>query len=231
MLTAGCHVGQRHVDRELMAGRSVPADDDRMASEYTLGCPDVVEVTVTTRCDWSGRQAIGPDGQIDLGANGSMRLQGQTPAAAAALVAHRLGLGAGDVRVRVAEFNSREIYLSGSGTGVPRAVPYRGPETVLDLLRRVGGVTPGAAPENVYVVRPHVAEGERPEVFHIDLRGIVMNQDERTNLLLQPFDQVYVGETRQGKLEKCLPGWLQPVYQRLWGIFPSQSTLPSPPPL
>src|SRR5262249_36543591 len=205
LLSAGCHVGQRHVDRELMAGRSLTPDDNATASGYTLSCPDVLEITVTARPDSSGRQAIGPDGQIDLGANGSIRLQGQTPAAAAVLVAGRLGLRAGDVQLRVAEFNSREIYLSGSGAGVQRAVPYRGPETVLDLLRRVGGVTPAAAAENVYVVRPHVAEGERPEVFHIDLRAIVMNQDKRTNLLLQPFDQVYVGETRQGKLEKCLP--------------------------
>jgi protein involved in polysaccharide export with SLBB domain len=225
LLAAGCQAPCPHMDRELMAGRSVLPQPSGSAQDYTLGCPDMLEITVTSRPDLTGRMAIGPDGQIDLGDEGTVRVEGHTAAAAAAYVAERLGLLDGEVRLRVAEFNSRQIYLSGSGTGVPRTVPYRGPETVLDLLRRVGGVTPGVAPEDVYVVRPHVSEGERPEVFHIDLPGIVMHQDSRTNLMLQPFDQVYVGETRQGKLEKCLPGWLRPVYRTLWGIRPQEPPL------
>jgi protein involved in polysaccharide export with SLBB domain len=201
-----------------------------VAEHYAVGCPDVLEIAVAGRPDLTGRRAIGPDGQVDLGRAGSVRVEGRTPADAAACVAHQLGLATGRVRLRVAEYNSREIYLSGAGIGVPRAVPYRGQETVLDLLQRVGGITPSAAPGDVYVVRPHVAEGDRPEVFHIDLQAIVVQKNERTNLRIQPFDQVYVGESRQGKLEKCLPGWLRPVYQAVWGIAPHPGRSPILPP-
>ena len=99
-----------------------------------------------------------------------------------------------------------------------RAVPYRGPETVLDLLQRVGGITPGAAPSDVHVIRSRLAENKPPEVFHIDLQAIVMNQDQSTNLRLQPFDQVFVGETKRSSLEKCIPPCLRPVYEKLCGI-------------
>ena len=44
---------------------------------------------------------------------------------------------------------------------------------MLDLLQRVGGIAPGAAPQDVYVVRSHLGEG-RPEVFHVDLDAIVL---------------------------------------------------------
>jgi protein involved in polysaccharide export with SLBB domain len=100
-----------------------------------------------------------------------------------------------------------------------RAVPYQGPESVLDMLQRVGGITPGAAPNDVHVVRSRIADNLPPEVFHIDLRAIVMNQDQNTNLRLQPFDQVFVGEANRSSLEKCLPPCLRPMYEKICGMW------------
>jgi protein involved in polysaccharide export with SLBB domain len=122
------------------------------------------------------------------------------------------------IRVRVVEFQSQQIYLFGEVIDLPRAVPYQGPETVLDLLQRVGGITPGAAPGDVQVVRTHISEGRPPEVFHVNLRAIVANQDQRTNVRLQPYDRVHVGQTRKACLEKCVPPWLRPAYQFLCGL-------------
>jgi protein involved in polysaccharide export with SLBB domain len=129
-----------------------------------------------------------------------------------------VGIPPDRVQVRVSEYQSQSIYLYGEVTGLQRPVPYQGPETVLDLLQRTGGIRPGAAPGSVYVVRSHVADGRPPEVFHIDLQAILLKHDPQTNLRLQPFDQVYVGETRQSSLVKCLPHWLQPLYEKLWGM-------------
>src|SRR5262249_38407607 len=77
--------------------------------------------------------------------------------------------------------------------------------------------TPGAEPDDVYVVRPHIADGQRPEVFHVNLAGIVMKRDFKTNLRLQPDDQIFVGETRQSRLEKCIPPVLRPLFQLICG--------------
>jgi protein involved in polysaccharide export with SLBB domain len=118
----------------------------------------------------------------------------------------------------VAEFNSQQIYLFGQVVGLQRAVAYQGPENVLDLLRRTGGITPGAAPNDVYVIRPRIDEDRPPEVFHINLGSILMDQDQHTNLRLQAFDQVYIGETRKANLEKCIPPCLRPLYKSVCGL-------------
>src|SRR5262249_15053856 len=88
----------------------------------------------------------------------------------------------------------------------------------LELLKRCGGIQAGAEPGSVYVLRPHVVEGRDPEVFHVDLSGIVRKKDPSTNLAIRPFDQVYVGERRQAVVLRCLPGWLQPLYKELGGM-------------
>jgi protein involved in polysaccharide export with SLBB domain len=189
-----------------------------VAGQYHIGCPDVLEVTVEGRPEYSGRCAVGPDGRVELGPLGGVRVEGRPAEEAARLVAAEARLPAGRVQVRVAEYNSQQVYLFGAVTGLQRAVPYQGPETVLDLLQRVGGITPGAAPGEVHVVRPHVAEGRPPEVFHVDLQAILLKHDQRTNLRVQPFDQIYVGETRQSALAKCVPPCLRPVYEAVCGM-------------
>jgi protein involved in polysaccharide export with SLBB domain len=161
---------------------------------------------------------IGPDGRISLGAAGRLRVEGQPITEVTHRVAEFLGVPEGWVGVRVAEYNSQQIFLSGQVVGLQRAVPYQGPETILDLLRRAGGLTPGAAPEDVYVVRARIGEGRQPEVFRVDLKAILFRHDGRTNIVVQPLDQVFVGETCQFSLEKCFPPWLRPVYDALCGL-------------
>jgi protein involved in polysaccharide export with SLBB domain len=217
----GCIFHRNSVDHALRADQGGGLRNQGVAENYTLACPDVVDIAVAGRPDATGSRAIGPDGRIDLGRDGlgdAVRVEGQTPVEAATYVAKQLHVPPSQVHLRVAQFKSKLIYLSGEGTGVPRVVPYQGQETVLDLLRRVGGIGPDAAVGEVYVVRPHIAEGNRPEVFHVDLQGIVMKKDQHTNLRLQPFDQVYVGESRQGKLDKCLPPCLRPFHRALCGL-------------
>jgi protein involved in polysaccharide export with SLBB domain len=216
---AGC-LPHRHLDQALLADRGAAVRNQGVAECYTLGCPDVVEVRAAGRPDVKGPRTIGPDGRISLDKASPLRIEGQTPGEATLSIAKHLGVPPGSVHLQVVKFQSRFVYLSGEGTGVPRAVPYQGQETVLDLLQRVGGITPGAALGEVYVVRSHVADGDRPEVFHVDLQGIILKKDQHTNLRLEPFDQVYVGESRQGKLDKCLPPCLRPFYQAVHGIGP-----------
>ena len=64
-------------------------------------------------------------------------------------------------------------------------------------------------------VRSHLADDHRPEVFHVNLEAIVLKRDERTNVRLLPFDQVYVGETRQAVVERVVPPWFRPLYRTL----------------
>jgi protein involved in polysaccharide export with SLBB domain len=193
-------------------------DRSLAAAAYLIGCPDVLEVTVAGNSALSGRRVVGPDGAINLGSLDRVRVEGMTVPAAARCIAGALTVPPESVTVRVRDYRSQSIYLAGEVTGWQRSVPYEGPETVLDLLRRVGGVTPGAAEGDVYVVRGHIPEGRTPQVFHIDLRAIVLHHEEQTNIRLQPFDQVHVGETGKSCYKRCIPPCLRPLYEKLCGL-------------
>jgi hypothetical protein len=54
-----------------------------------------------------------------------------------------------------------------------------------------------------------VADGRPPEVFHVDLAAILRRHDQSTNVRLEPFDEVYVGQTRRGCVAACLPPWMR----------------------
>ncbi len=201
-----------------LVGRAAAADVDDGTVAYFTHCPDVLEVSIADHPEANGPRRVSADGRIDLGALGRLRVEGRTTTAIAAQLAMIFHTDIHNVRVAVTEHNSQQVYLFGQINGSQRPVSYRGPETVVELLQRVGGITAGAAPDDVYVVRPRVGPGLPPEVFHVELRRILVERDERTNLRLQPFDEVHVGETKRSLWGKCVPPCLKPLYQGLCGL-------------
>jgi protein involved in polysaccharide export with SLBB domain len=218
VLAGGCAADRPQLERALLADRNPAAHGEDTDRHYRVRCPDVLEIEVAGAPDWSGPRRVGADGRIGLAGGKRLRVDGQTLPAIAAATASVAHVDPQRVRVRVAEFNSQQVYLFGEVSGMQRALPYRGPETVLDLLQRAGGITPGAALTDVQVVRAHVADGTTPEVFHIDLEAIVRKKDQHTNIHLEPFDQVYIGQSRRSGLCPCVPPWLRPTYEALCGL-------------
>jgi len=192
--------------------------NDGVPAQYVVRAPDVLGIGVNGRPDLAGEAAIGADGRLSLESLGRPRVEGQTALEVARTVAAGVGVLPDAVHVRVVSYNSQQVYLFGEVIGLHRAVPYQGPETVLDLLQRVGGITSSAAPGDIYVIRSHVADGHDPETFHVDLQAITLKKDDSTNVRLQPFDQVHVGQTRQAVIDRCMPPWLRPMYQHLTGM-------------
>jgi protein involved in polysaccharide export with SLBB domain len=217
-LLTGCAGTRPHVDQAVKADHDGPVRNEGVAEQYLVRCPDVLEIAVDSRPDLQGRAAIDAEGRLDLANLGRPRVEGQTAADVAQSVAAAVEVPTETVHVRIVEYNSQQIYLFGEVLGLHRAVAYQGPETVLDLLQRVGGITPGAAEGDVHVIRSHVADGHDPQVFHVDLRAITVRKDQSTNVRLQPFDQVYVGQTRRAVIDRCMPPWLRPLYQSLVGM-------------
>jgi polysaccharide biosynthesis/export protein len=217
-LTAGCSATGPRVAKALMADRNPAAHGADTEARYIVHCPDLLEVEAPGRLDDGAARPVGADGCIPLADGGRFHVDGMTAPEIAQAAANWLGLSTEQVRVGVMEYNSQELYLLGEVAGQERPVPYHGPETVLDLLQRVGGVAPGAAIGNIQVVRSHVADGTSPELFQVDLEAILLHGDQKTNVRLEPFDQIYIGQTKRSCLKTVLPRWLQPLYERLTGI-------------
>lgn len=223
---AGCTANphRANVEKNLLNQRPSSDHQREITAKYIVACPDVLQIHIEGRDELNGTHTIGPDGRITMGGYGPVRVEGMTLPAAGEAIAEKVGARAEKVHVRVVEFASRHLLLVGEVIGKHRTVTYQGRETVLDVLQRVGGITPGAEPTEIYVVRSHIADLQRPEVFHVDLQAIVLNRDHETNVRVQPYDQIFVGETRQARIEKCVPPWFRPVYQKFWDMLPNGKT-------
>ena len=225
-LTSGCASAQKRalIEKNLMSDREVTTRNRGVLEHYQVGCPDLLHIEVSGREELNTTQPVRADGRIDLGDYGKPRVEGRTPVQIAELIAQEIGTRPGDIRVQVADYRSQQVFLFGQVVGWQRSVPYRGQETVLDLLQRVGGITPGAEPGEVYVVRSNIGDTGRPEVFQVDLNAIVVGRDQKTNLRLLPNDQIYVGETRQARVERIIPLWFRPLYRSIWNTQPDAQT-------
>jgi hypothetical protein len=168
-----------------------------VAPDYAVCFPDVLELEVAGRPDCTGARLVHPDGRVHLGPAHEVFAEGRTATDLTRQVADALGVPAQQVRCRVAA-HSRVVYLVGSGAAKPRAVPYRGPERVAELVQRVGGLAADAQVD-VRVVRRNVARGSATETFRVDLAA-VRRGDGRTDVVLQPNDEVHVNEDADVRL-------------------------------
>ncbi len=195
ILFSGCvHQASQHAINETkLSGVSKTSTSDReVAESYQVGCPDELTIEVRGKAGFPTRKVVGPDGRIELGNYGKPRVEGRSPAQIAELLAADLAVPREMVRVRVVEYSSHQLFLFGPIAGKQQSFPYKGQETLLDFLQRTSALPPDKHSGDVYVVRAHVVEDGRPEVFHIDLTAITEHHDQKTNLRLLPNDQIYL---------------------------------------
>ncbi len=210
---AGCSTHPpRKLDRWLL-GTTHPGMVRDVSRDYVVRSPDVIEFLCDPDPETSGPKAVGIDGAVVLGKRGKFVVDGLSVREIARQFSEKFNTPEDLVFVRVVEHRSQFVFVFGEVAGLQRAVPYQGPETVLELIKRVGGLTRHAAPEKIQVVRPHIADGIKAEVFPVDLTAILDHDDQSTNIIIQPLDQIYVGQTRRSVWQKCLPPWMQSLFQ------------------
>jgi hypothetical protein len=66
----------------------------------------------------------------------------------------------------------------------------------------------------------------------VDLKGILLRNEPRTNIRVEPFDQIYIGQSRRSVFCSRLPPILRPFWEYFLGIrHPGQvspGTVPGP---
>src|ERR1019366_1154908 len=106
----GCAKDRANVEKNLMSQQSSQRHE-AVLQHYRVGCPDVVEIVVPQRPEFNGKHEIGPDGRIDLGDYGKLRIEGKTTSEIAKLIAEEIGTKPTEVQTQVSEFRSQEILL------------------------------------------------------------------------------------------------------------------------
>jgi protein involved in polysaccharide export with SLBB domain len=211
LLAAGCATKRMAVEKALREAGPSPVN---LESRYLVRFPDTLEVRVGSRPDCCGTRPVTVEGTVWLGGGAEVPVSGLPAPDIARLIARELNVPDADVTVRVARYESQQLFLVGPNGAIQEALPYRGPETVVDLLRRAGK-TREADLLDVRVIRPHVADGLLPEVFLVDLHAILVNQEAKTNVRLMPGDRVQVGQSPPERVCCKLPPWLKPLWRKL----------------
>lgn len=154
------------------------------------------------------------DGRIRL-TNSTLRVDGMTTGEIAASLRREFGWEFQNCSVRVADANSQVVHLFVPGEPA-QAIPYRGKETVEELLARSDCASCRRG-YRVRVVRPGKTLQAAPEIFALQLDAELRDRPTGVEpVLLQPNDYVYL-EKDVGK-----PGELTRMTESRWYQKPGQ---------
>lgn len=185
---------------------------------YLVGCPDVLAVRFADSPHLDCLVAVDLDGRAPISDTIQPHVEGRSLDEARRVVAAAAGCDPARVTVQLADARTGRLYLFGPEQNRQQVVAFVGAERLVDFLYRTGSLRPGCSDlGDVFVLRPNVAVGSEPQVFRADLRA-VQRGDHSTNVVLDPGDQVYVGETRRSSFARLLPDWLKPGYKRMAGL-------------
>ncbi|VTS05005.1 polysaccharide biosynthesis/export family protein [Tuwongella immobilis] len=192
---------------------------------YVIGFGDVLTVGVIDGQETLRESMIDEEGRFDLGELGRVRLEGQTILQASHTLGQVMKLPPERISLHVSEHGRGMIIVLGPAEGVQRLVPYRGPESILDFLRRIDSMRLCVALRTIHVVRPNVALGKAPEIFAVSVPKILEDDDSEQNLRLEPFDRVVIGTTWRAELLELMPPWARSLLLQTCkrcGIEPAQ---------
>lgn len=181
-----------------------PSSSADHPTDYQIGPGDVLAIRFGNKPDWNGAYAVLPHGCILLPQVGALPVSGHTADEVAELIRDRLGESAGLVFVELEHYQSQPIYLVGEIPGGSRAIAYQGPETIVQVLRRVGGLTPDADPTVIRVHRP-LADNGQEEVLQVNLLAVLLEKDRQQNIYIRPYDRIVVPRNSWACLRDCLP--------------------------
>jgi protein involved in polysaccharide export with SLBB domain len=148
-----------------------------------------------------GEFHVGPDGMIDLGQYGKVKVAGLTVSRSREVVCEHIRdferlpeSSAPEVSLDVFAYNSRVYYVVIEGAELGdqiHRIPIVGNETVMDALAQVRGLRHRG--RVIWVDRPASVSGpQKAEILRVDLNAIVERGDQSTNWPIFPGDRVFI---------------------------------------
>ncbi len=170
------------------ASKTVP-DASTMTSQFILGPPDVIRISVWKNADLSQTVTISPDGFVSLPLLGDVHVAGMTANQLAQDLKSRLGqyVVNAEVTIGVVEIRSRQVFVTGQ-VGKPGGYPLVTPISVLQLIAQAGGLNTFANRKAIVILR---GSGGHIERLKFNYNGAVRG-DPKQNIGLQPGDTVIV---------------------------------------
>jgi polysaccharide biosynthesis/export protein len=168
-----------------------------------------------------GEHLVAPDGRVNLGTYGRVRLVGLTIEEARAAIESHLGQYLEDpqVSVDVLGYNSKVYYVVTQGAGLGDHVvilPAKGNETVLDAIGQIQGLNSNQS-TRMWVARPGKNNCRGDQVLPVDWLAVTQRGDSHTNYQLLPGDRLYVSEDKLVAIDTKLGKVFSPI-ERILGV-------------
>ncbi len=160
--------------------------------EYTVGHPDVLEISIEKHEHLNREVTVSEDGTILFDFVGKVYVYGLTAFQIEELLTNLLGkdyIINPRVRVSVKEYLSRKIFVFGE-VGEPGQHILTGYTTVLDLIPMVGGTKEGLS-TTLLISRPPKIEDQEMEVIGVNLGRLLREGDLSQNVEIETGDIIY----------------------------------------
>ncbi|MCR6631810.1 MAG: polysaccharide biosynthesis/export family protein [Magnetospirillum sp.] len=163
-------------------------------SGYIIEPGDGLDVRFFYNPELNEEVTVRPDGNISLPLVGEMRAAGRTPSQLEASLrdSYSRELRQAAITVIVKGFAGQRVYVDGE-VGTPMMVNLAGNLSAMQAVASAGGFKPSARKGEVLVIRR--SGTTQPVVIPVDLDAAIAGTDTSQDILLQPYDIVYVPRT------------------------------------
>ena len=197
------------VNPDLLAANNIISPPDKPSEQqYYLQLGDVIDVKFYYDSKLNETVTIRPDGKISLQLIGELSAAGLAPSELNKVINDKYAkfLKSPEVVVILKEFGGQKVYVGGEVT-LPGVIPLKGNTTALQAIFNAGGFRDTACLGSVIII----SKGPKgmPEVRKIDLDVVVSGEAPEKDILLKPFDIVYVPKTFIAKANKFVEQYIK----------------------
>ncbi|QEG36020.1 polysaccharide biosynthesis/export family protein [Bythopirellula goksoeyrii] len=188
---------------------------------YTDPTVWVTLVQIGAQQQVAGEHLVAPDGKVNLGHYGRVRVVGLSIEEAQATVQAHLSQYLEDPQISldVLGYNSKVYYVITQGAGLGDQVailPARGNETVLDAIGQIQGLQSNSS-TRMWIARPGYNEQGGDQILPVDWLAVTQRGDIETNYQIMPGDRVYVSEDKLVAMDTAF-GKLFSPFERIFGV-------------
>jgi polysaccharide export outer membrane protein len=168
-----------------------------------------------------GEHLVAPDGKVNLGTYGRVRLVGMTIEEARAAIESHLSQYLQDpqIAVDVLGYNSKVYYVVTQGAGLGDHVvilPAKGNETVLDAIGQIQGLSSNQS-TRMWIARPGKNNCYGDQILPVDWLAVTQRGEPSTNYQMLPGDRLYVSEDKLVAVDTKLGKLISPM-ERILGF-------------
>lgn len=213
-LFAGCAYQGQLPNQQAMAGAPSTVAKKPAAQvgepDYILQNGDIIDVKLYYDPELNDTVVIRPDGKVSLQLVGEIKAAGLKPLALANELSQRYGriLRKPQVAVIVRKFAGQKVFIGGE-VASPRQIDLTSEMTALDAIFDAGGFRESADTGSVIIISRGL-DGA-PVARRIDLSMALSGETPEKDVLLKPFDIIYVPKTFIAKVDQFVDQYIKRV--------------------